>query len=310
MRPDTLILVNPAAGQGRARQQQAAVADYLAAQGQRIEFSETQDSEDVRQQAQDAAAGGVRLVVALGGDGTVHHLIEGLLGTPAAAGILPTGSGNDIARSLGIPLDPIRAADTLLRAHPHPIDIVRARFANAHTAHFIAAGGMGLDAEAADRANTIFRRWPGVTRYLAGAFTAFADGATFELRATLDGRSWSGRALLAVVANGPYYGSGVHIAPAARMDDGYFDVLLVRDVSWARLVEAIPILLSSGDLRFQEIERCRCRSLRLETDRPVKVHGDGEFLGESPAQFEIVPEAVCVMVPRLSDGAIDRERLG
>jgi len=159
---------------------------------------------------------------------------------------------------------------------------------------------MGLDAEAAHLANTKFKKWPGVTRYLAGAFSAFFAGTPFELRAEIDGANWSGRALLAVVANAPCYGSGVRIAPDAKMDDGWLDVVLIREVLWTRLVEAIPILLTSGDLRFKEVERFRCRRVRLEADRRVMVHGDGEILGESPAEFEVIPSAIRVMTPALS----------
>lgn len=297
MKAEMLVLVNPAAGAGRARENRDAVAEYFASQNQAVEFSESRSSEDFRQRAERAALDGFRFVLALGGDGAVHQLMEGLLGTSAIAGILPAGNGNDIARALGIPLDPVCAADAFLHSRACAIDVVQAQFANGTTHHFIGVGGMGLDAEAAHRANTIFKNWPGVTRYLAGAFAAFFDGASFEMTAEIDGAHWSGHALLAVVANGAYYGSGVRIAPDASMHDGCLDVLLVRDLPWARLVEAIPVVLTSGDLRFHEIERFRSRCVRLEADRPVKVHGDGESLGESPVEFRVMPKTIRVMVP-------------
>ena len=298
MKTDTLVIVNPAAGGGRARQSKVAVAEYLAGNGRTVEFSESQSSDDLREQAARAAAHGFQYVLALGGDGAFHHLVEGLNGTQAIAGILPAGNGNDIARALGIPPDPVRAAEAFLRSQPRSIDLVRVRFHDGRTAHFVGAGGMGLDAEAAHLANTRFKQWPGVTRYLAGAFSAFFNNATFDLHAEIDCANWSGRALLAVVANAACYGSGVRIAPGAEVDDGWFDVVFVREIKWTRLFEAIPILLTSGDLRFAEVERFRSRRVRLEADRRVKVHGDGEILGESPAEFEIVPRAIRVMMPK------------
>lgn len=297
MKADTLVLVNPAAGGGRASLRYTAVRDYFSARRRAFEFSESLSSDDLRSQAARAAADGFRFVAALGGDGAVHYVVEGLLGTRAIAGILPAGNGNDIARSLGIPLDPVRAADAFLRSQQRAIDVVRLRFANDRILHFVGAGGAGLDAEAANRANTVFKKYPGVTRYLAAAVAAFCDGATFELCAEIDGQIWSGRVLLAAIANGYYYGSGIRIAPEAKMDDGWLDVLLVRDLPWSRFFEAIPILLTSGNLRFPEIERFRCRRLRIETDRPVKIHGDGELLGESPAEFAVMPKAIRVAVP-------------
>lgn len=297
MRADTLVIVNPAASGARQPTTRALVADYFTAQNRAVAFLESKSSDDLREQAARAAANGFRFVLALGGDGAVHHLIEGLLGTSAIGGILPAGNGNDFARSLGIPLDPIRAADAFLHSSPQSIDVVRVRFRSGKAGHIIAAGGIGLDAEAAHRANTVFRKWPGATRYIAGALTAFFDEAAFDLRAEIDDRSWSGRAIIAVIANGPVYGSGLCIAPEAKMNDGLMDLLLVRDIPWTRLIEAIPILLTSGDVRFKEIERFRCRHLRLAADRPVKVHGDGEYLGESPAEFEVLPKAIRVMAP-------------
>lgn len=298
MKADTLVIVNPCAGGGSAARRQTEVADYFASQGHSVAFSESANLEDIRCQAAHAVSDGFRFVLALGGDGAAHQVIEGLLGTAGIAGILPAGNGNDIARELGIPLDPISAADAFLHSEVRLIDVIRATFADGREAHILAAGGMGLDAEAAHLANTTFRNWPGVSRYLAGALTAFFKSATFEVRAVADGRLWSGRALLVVVANGPFYGAGLRIAPEAQIDDGTMDILFVRPVGWTRFLEAIPMLLTSGDLRFPEIERCTARKLRLESDRPIRVHGDGDFLGESPVDLEIIPKAIRIAVPR------------
>jgi diacylglycerol kinase (ATP) len=108
------------------------------------------------------------------------------------------------------------------------------------------------------------------------------------------------------VANAPSYGSGIQIAPDARMDDGMLNVVVVGEVKWTQLFEAIPILLTSGDLRLQEVSRFQCPGVHIQSDRPALVHGDGELLGESPAEFEIVPQAVQVMTPKARP---DREGL-
>ncbi len=298
MTRDIFIIENPAAGGGLAARYQSAVAEYLTANGRTVESVESQDSDDVREQAARAAAEGYPYVLALGGDGTLHHLIEGIRGTRAIAGFLPGGNGNDIGRALDIPPDPVRAADTFLHSFPREIDLIRAQFANGRVAHCVGAAGMGLDAEAAHLANTRFSRWPGAVRYLAGALWTYFGSSSFELRAKIDEAEWKGRALFAVAANSGYFGSGIRIAPAAELDDGWLDLVLVRDLVWTRLLEAIPIVLTSGDIRFRELERFRSKRVRLEADRPVKVHGDGEPLGESPAEFEILPRAVRVMAPK------------
>jgi diacylglycerol kinase (ATP) len=297
-----LIIVNPASGGGRALAVEPLVASYLAAQSKSVQFVHSRSSEDIPELAAKGAAEGYRYVIALGGDGAFHHVVEGIRGTDAIAGFFPAGNGNDIARDLGIPADAVSAAAAFCHSVPRTVDLVRVQFRDGRTAHFLGAGGMGLDAEAAHLANTQFKSWPGVTRYLAGAMWTFFREPAFELEAELDGTPWAGRTLFAAVANATSYGSGVRIAPDAKMDDGQLEVVLVSDIAWSRLVEAIPIVLTTGDVRFDEVKRFRCRRVVLRADRAVKVHGDGELLGESPAEFEILPGAIQVMVPATADG--------
>jgi len=297
LNPDTLIIVNPTSGGGRALAAEPLVASYLAAQSKSVQFVHSRSSEDIRQKAAEAAAKGYRYVVALGGDGAFHHVVEGIRGTVAVAGFFPAGNGNDLARDLGIPADAVSAAAAFCHSIPRAVDLVRVQFCDGHLAHFLGTGGMGLDAEAAHLANTRFKSWPGVTRYLAGALWTFFREPAFEVEAELDGAFWKGGAIFAAVANSSSYGSGVRIAPEAKMDDGWLDVALVEDIAWTRLVEAIPIVLTTGDLRFDEMKRARCRRVVLRADREVKVHGDGELLGKSPAEFEILQGAIRVMAP-------------
>src|SRR5271170_3317568 len=297
MKPDTLVIVNPTSGGGRALRAEPEVESLLASRGCRAKFIHSKSSEDIREQAAHAAADGFRIVVALGGDGAFHHLVEGIRGTDAVAAFFPAGNGNDIARALGIPRDPMAAANDFSRGQPRAVDLVRVRFSDGRVAHYMGAGGMGLDAEAAHLANTRFRAWPGVTRYLAGAFTIFFREPLLDVTAEMDAARWSGRALFVAVANATSYGSGVRIAPQAEMDDGLLDVVIVGDVGLMRLLEAIPIVLTNGDLRgFPEVTRYRCRRVALRADRAARVHGDGEALGVAPAEFEVLPGAIRVMV--------------
>jgi diacylglycerol kinase (ATP) len=303
-----LIIVNPIAGGGRARRVQPAIADYLREQCWPVEFAISKSTEDFRRIAVGAIAGGYLCVAAMGGDGAFHHLAEAAIHSSTILGFLPAGNGNDIAAGLGLPRDPIEAARVLVHGRPRAIDVVRfrkfeneaaessdARLHPSRAAIFVGAGGAGLDAEAAQLANTRFKRWPGVTRYIAGALWAWRDFRAVEFEASIDGIPWRGRALFAAVANGPCYGSGVRIAPAARMDDGWLDVTLVREMPLARLLEAIPIVLRSGNIRWLEIERFRCRRFSLRAGTRALVHGDGESIGVLPGEFEIIPGAIRTM---------------
>src|ERR1700723_1071265 len=216
MKAETLVIVNPAAGGGRALRAQANVAKLLKLRGHPADFSHSRSSEDMREQAERAVREGYRYVVALAGDGGFHHVVEALHGTEAVAGFFPTGNGNDIAADLGIPPDPLDAAEAFLKSAPRAIDLIRARFRDGRTAHYIGAGGMGLDAEAAHLANTKFKRLPGVMRYLAGAIWEFFHGGTIRLHVEIDGIAWDGRVLFVAVANSTRYGSGIRIVLEAE----------------------------------------------------------------------------------------------
>jgi diacylglycerol kinase (ATP) len=299
VKTEALVIVNPAAGGGCALRAEARVAKLLRTRGHPADFAHSKSSEDLREQAERGASEGYRYLVALGGDGAFHHLVEAIHGTEAVAGFFPAGNGNDIAADLGIPADPLDAAEAFLKSAPRAIDLIRAQFGDGRRAHYIGAGGMGLDAEAAHLANTKFKRLPGVTRYLAGALWEFFHGGSIGLHAEMDGVAWDGRALFVAVANSTRYGSGIRIAPEAKMDDGWIDIALVQEVRLTRLVEAIPIVLTSGDLRgFPEVRRYRCKRILLQTELPAKVHGDGELLGETPVELTVLPGAVRVMTPR------------
>jgi YegS/Rv2252/BmrU family lipid kinase len=295
---DTLVIVNPEAGGGRALRSEALVARFLAAHDRDVQFTHSRSSQDVRDLAARAAASGYRYVVALGGDGAFHYVIEGLRGTETIAGFFPAGTGNDAARELDIPKDSVQAASAFLHSEPQPMDLVRVKVRQGRVAHYVTAGGMGLDAQAAHLANTRFKKWPGVTRYLAGALWTFCHEPAFELRAEIDGVPWSGRVIFGAVANARCYGSGIIIAPEARIDDGWLDLVLAGEFTWPRLLAAIPVVLTVGNFDAIEVQRFRCRRAVLQADRPAKVHGDGEVLGESPAEFEVLPGAVRVMTPR------------
>ena len=301
MRADTLVIVNPAAGGGRALRAEGEVAKYFLHGNRRADFVRSQSADDFRLRAADAARGGYRAVVALGGDGAFHHLVEATLGLDVVLGFFPAGNGNDIAEALGIPKDAVAAASVFLKSAPRAIDVIRATFAGGKSAVYVGAGGVGMDAEAALLANTRFRRLPYVTRYLAGALWSFWRFKSLAVEAGMETDSgfvkWPGKILLAVVANSPWYGSGFRIAPMAEMDDGWFDVALVEEIPWTRLLEALPVLLRTGDLRWPEIHRYRARRMTLRTDRPALVHGDGEILGETPVEFEILPAAIRVAAP-------------
>lgn len=303
LKEKTLVIVNPVAGGGCALRAEPLVADYFRMHGLQADFAHSQSSEDARRRASEAVAAGYRCIAVLGGDGAFHHVVNGvLLDAPRATdpllGFLPAGNGNDIAAGLGIPEDPIVAARTLLTAPERRVDVLRARFADGQTHLYVGAGGMGLDAEAARLVHDRFRRLPGALRYVAAGLTALRKFPPLEITAEMDGQSWRGRVLFAAVANAPAYGAGVRVAPDAAMDDGWLDVVLVGELSWIEVLDAlVEILRRDSRLQREAIQRFRARRVTLRADRPALFHGDGELLGASPVEVEVLPGALRIVAP-------------
>lgn len=287
-----MLMVNPAAGGGAARRAAGAVADLLHKHGVSLALAEARSSADIRARAARAAADGFRVLAVLGGDGALHHAVNGAVGTGVDLAIFPAGNGNDAARGLGIPLDPIAAAHAFLCGRPHASDLLHARFASGETHYIVSAGGLGLDGQAARLAATHFHRLPGPARYVAAALCVLARFQPAEMEVEWDNGRWRGPLLLAAVANGPSYGAGLRIEPAARMDDGLLHLVLVQPLPRLRVLEAFPILLREGNLNWPEIHRIPARRVALRPlGRLSCFHGDGELPGDAPVEIEVAASA-------------------
>jgi len=293
-----VVIVNSTSGGGAAGRVQEEVAALLRKHGVAAEFVASRSTEHVGQLAREAAARGVDALCVLGGDGTFHHAVNAAYTAQVRFAFFPAGSGNDIARGLGIPLDPLAAAwrfaQHLRRGTVRAVDLARARTTDGQAQVFLAAGGMGLDALSAHLVNGRFKPLPGAVRYVSAALWALREFQPIEMEVELDGAPpfRFGPALFAAVANGPVYGSGVCIAPRARVDDGLLELTLVPHLPVLRVLEALPIVLTSGNLRWPEIRRERAQHIRLRPLGPALFHGDGEVLGAAPVEIEVLPRAL------------------
>jgi YegS/Rv2252/BmrU family lipid kinase len=236
----------------------------------------------------------------MGGDGTFQALANAAFGADALLGILPAGGGNDFAAALGLPDDPVKATEAVLRGNPRFVDLVKVRTAEGRTRLYAGGGGVGLDAEAARYANGAYRRFPGRWRYLASALHALVEYVPLEVRIDFPGSnliSLEAKVLLAAVLNSPTYGAGLRLAPGATLDDGSLHVVLIEDIGAFGVLWLLPRLLGSGELRTSRVKRWRVLKVRLKTRKPSVFHGDGEVLGSTPVEIEVVPRAVQVLAP-------------
>jgi diacylglycerol kinase (ATP) len=262
----------------------------------------TNSAAELESCVRNAISQGRHTLFAMGGDGTFQALANAAFGVDVLLGILPLGGGNDFAAALGLPEDPVKAAEASLRGQPRFVDLVRVRTAEGRTRLYAGGGGIGLDAEAARFANGPYRRFPGRSRYLASALRGLAGFVPLEVSLEFpesDLLPLEARALVAAVLNTPTYGAGLRLAPGAIVDDGWVHAVLIEDIGTLRVLRLLPRLMGSGELRTSRVKRWQVRKVRLTTTKPAVFHGDGELLGTTPVEIELVPRAVQVLAPAL-----------
>lgn len=299
-----LLIVNPAAGEGRAGRLRPWLSERLRFAGAGARLVETRGPGHARELALHAAERGHDRVVAVGGDGTIQEVVNGLIdaGSSLSMGVLAGGSGNDLARSLRLPH---RASDALgmaLGEETTRIDVARAVRGSGETANvrwFAAAGGIGFDAQIAAAMSGRRRRWQrGRLGYGLSTLRELLRFRNRHVRLVLetpDGeREIDRRVLFVAVANGRYYGGGMDICPDASPSDGLLDLCIVGDISRIEAVRQLPGLYRGRHVNHPAVELVRATSVQLEGERGTLVHLDGEPFGALPLRIELAPLALSV----------------
>jgi len=295
-----VVFVNPTAGGGRSLSCLPRIRKVFETAAIPADFIFVEGPGDLETKALATIKSGKRLLFALGGDGTFHELVNAAYGADVVLGVLPTGGGNDFAAALHLPKDPVAAAEAVIRGEPKWVDLARVHTADGRVRLYSGGGGLGIDAEAARHAGETFRGWPGRSRYVASALRAYFGHRPLRVMAEFPQSNLPPievDCLLAAALNTPTYGAGIRLAPDARLDDGWLEAVIVGDLGAFQVLALLPRLLKSGELRSSHIQRLRVQSVRFATDRPCLFHGDGEILGPTPVEIEIVPQAVRVLAP-------------
>lgn len=288
----TFVIINAAASAGRARRTWARIKDQFAAI-RSFDSAYTQRAGHAIELARDAAAAGYELVVAFGGDGTVHETVNGIMRADAARttlGIIPGGSGNDIARTLGIPADPLEACGLLREPRPRLMDLMWVG-----DRYCVGAGGVGFDGEVAALANRWPKYLPGPITYVLGILVTLATFNPVELELELDRVLHRTRAFTVAVGNTQYYGSGMRICPLAQTDDGLLDVVIVGAISKIEALRLVSSLFKGMHLLHPKVASHRVREVRVRSRVPLSIQIDGELVGKVPATFRNAPGALRVV---------------
>lgn len=295
------LIVNPAAGGGRAGRAAPSVERALRNQGLIVRRADTRDLPHARELALAAAAQG-ETVVALSGDGMVGAIADVLRSTPGAVlGVLPGGRGNDLARVLGIPADPVAACATIAGGVARAVDLgLVSPLDSADTGHaFVGIASVGFDSDANRIANEA-PAWLGGLVYAYGALRALASWqpARFEIELDPPGERHTVTGYSVGACNSKSYGGGMLAAPDALLDDGLLDVLLVEDVGkLGFLTRVLPKVFSGDHVHHPGVHVHRAREITISCERSFAMYADGDPVGELPVRVRALPGAITMLTP-------------
>jgi YegS/Rv2252/BmrU family lipid kinase len=298
------LIVNPVAANGAVGKNWPQVRDFLQAEGVEFDAVLTEEPRHAIRLARQALDDGYRTIVAVGGDGTLNEVLNGLVEEGAvdpevALGIIPWGTGADFSRTLGIPRDYMGAGRQLLRFETQLVDLGRItclREGREVVHYFINAAGLGFDGEVAELANRFPKVLGGTITYLTCLFISLLTYRNKSVELSFDGQHVRGRINSVIVCNGRYLGGGMFMAPEASFDDGIFDVVILGNLNKLEVVANLPRVYKGTHLTHPKVSLCHAREVHIEARERMFLQAEGELIGEAPATFQIIPRALKVLV--------------
>ena len=295
--PKYLFIINPAAGQGRTAGLFSTLKSRLEKQGANFDFRITRVPGDAIGFAREGAEWGFTHIISVGGDGTSHEVVKGLMGTSAIFGTIPSGSGNDFPKAAGVPLDPMQALDTLFSGGIRSVDVGKLG-----DKYFINGLGIGLDGAVSHRFKKL-KFFRGQLGYVLGAVQEAMTFEGFVTGVKIGDWEYSGRLLLAGASNGMFQGGKFKLAPEANVGDGLLDFHIIQDMNSLQRLVKIPKVLSGTHAGLEEVELKRGPEMEITVERALPAHMDGEpfYLKPGTHKISILPGALKVMTTPDSD---------
>lgn len=295
MAPRIGLIINPSSGRGKGAARGELVLRTLEARGQAFLDLSGASMDEANANARHAINDGqIEGLIVVGGDGIAHLGVNIACDIGISLGIIAAGTGNDLARSLGMPEgDVIAGTHAVLDKleSPRKVDAIKAH-SSTGPFWFFGTASAGFDALCNQRANQM--SWPkGQRRYDIAMVLELAKFKPIHYEATIDGQHRSFDAMLCAVANGPAFGGGMLIAPDAKVDDGYLDLFIVHAMSRLELLKVFPKVYTGGHVTHPAVEFVRAKSVKLSSGN-MPVYSDGEARGHSPLSATVVPGALSV----------------
>ena len=297
------VIVNPTAGAGRTGREWPRIKALFKGAGLRFEHDLTEAPGHAIELATAAARNGYDMVISVGGDGTINEVVNGLYKSggigEATLGIISTGTGGDYVRTVGIPRGCEEACRKLLQPRRLTVDLGMVEYAsNGRTVErlFVNFAGMGFDAEIVRRTTQQFKALGSLPSYLLGLLATLVSYRNRDVSVTIDGEVVDERVCTVIMNNGRYGGGGMLTAPDARVDDGYFDVLIIGDLSKPDLLWSLPRIYRGTHLTHPKVKLRKAREIEVRSAQPLHLQADGELLGQIPARFRVLLAILNVVV--------------
>ena len=286
------VIVNPVSGSGNALRRLPQIESLLKERSIEYQVVQTQCHGDGKRLAENAVSEASEGVIVVGGDGTLFDIVNGLRASGIPLIFAPCGTGNDFVKSLPLPKDPIEAISAQLDAPPAKIDLCRM-----NDKYFLNVGGTGFDVEVLRNAEKYKEKYTGLAVYFHGLLDAIKSYKPIRAKVTIDGDAQDRSFAILSVGNGRYIGGGMRAVPDALVDDGLFDVVIVKPVKKFMILPLIALFIKGSHVRAKLGRLYRCRRITIECPG-MTVNMDGELYPYDVADFEILPGAISVRLPR------------
>lgn len=297
------LIVNPAAGAGRTARRWPRIKQCLKKIGLKFEQDLTEAPGHAIELAKAAVSKGYKLIVSVGGDGTINEVVNGIYETGnlknTTLGIIGTGTGGDYIRTLGISRNYVQSCECF--SHPHKIvvdlGIVEHTVAGQKKQRLFAnLAGLGFDAEVVKSTTKKYKSLGSVPSYLMGLLTTLVCYHNREISLKIDGKEEKRKVCAVLMSNGKYGGGSMFIAPLADIKDGLFDIIIIGDISKPDLLASLPRIYRGTHLTHPKVTFFHGREVEIQTTEDTALQADGELLGEAPARFTVLPSALTILV--------------
>nr|WP_230320756.1 lipid kinase [Erwinia sorbitola] len=287
--PIGLLLINEHSRNGKANKQQA--LSLLTAQGIQVIEPEPHDRRNSSEIIL-AYADRIDMVIIGGGDGSLNAAAKGLMHSGLPLGVLPLGTANDFARTIGIAHDLTLAVKTIAAGHQRPIDLGEV---NGHP--FFNVSSIGFSATLAHHLTAESKKRWGTFGYALAAFKLLKQSRPFSATLEYDGIAEKVKTVQVSVGNGRFYGGGMTVEQSAAPDDGRLDIYSLEVAHWWEMIALLPALRRGTHGRWRKVRTLSTTAMTLTTRRPHNINADGELIGQTPARFSIRPHAINVFAP-------------